>query len=194
MVYLWLAPFFKLAGILAHTSASIEHIAHSCAAIFRCLSPKEENVSIVERLQHLGFTLPDPPEPAGSYTRAVRAGKLIFVSGQLPIVEGEMAFAGKIGAELSVEEGYKACQVCALNALSILRAEAGSLEAIQQVVRISGFVCSASGFTAQPAVVNGASELLSELFGEKGIHARLAVGVSELPLGAAVELEVIASV
>lgn len=149
-------------------------------------------MSVRDRLDELGLSMPDPPEPAGAYTRAIRAGGLIFVAGQLPLQNGKIAFAGKVGSDLSIDEGYAACQLCALNALSILEAECGSLDEIKQIVRMSGFVCSAAGFTDQAKVVNGASELMKEVLGERGVHARLAVGVSELPLGAAVELEVIA--
>jgi enamine deaminase RidA (YjgF/YER057c/UK114 family) len=149
-------------------------------------------MSARDRLDELGLSMPDPPEPAGAYTRAIRAGGLIFVAGQLPLQNGKIAFAGKVGSDLSIDEGYAACQLCALNALSILEAECGSLDEIKQIVRMSGFVCSAAGFTDQAKVVNGASELMKEVLGERGVHARLAVGVSELPLGAAVELEVIA--
>lgn len=149
-------------------------------------------MSARDRLNDLGLSMPDPPEPAGAYTRAIRAGGLIFVAGQLPLQNGKIAFAGKVGIDLSVDEGYAACQLCALNALSILEAECGSLDEIKQIVRMSGFVCSAAGFTDQAKVVNGASELMKEVLGDRGVHARLAVGVSELPLGAAVELEVIA--
>jgi enamine deaminase RidA (YjgF/YER057c/UK114 family) len=121
----------------------------------------------------------------------VRAGDLLFVAGQLPVAEGEVVYGGKVGADLSADEGYQASRLCALNALSILEAEVG-LDHVARIARLTGYVCSAPGFTAQPAVVNGASELMAEVFGERGVHARLAVGVMELPLGAAVELEVIA--
>ena len=151
-------------------------------------------MSARDRLTALGLTLPAPPQPAGAYTRATRAGELIFVAGQLPLRDGGIAYAGKVGSDLSVEEGYAACQLCALNALSVLEAEIGSLDEVKQILRMSGFVCSAPGFTDQAKVVNGASELMKEVLGERGIHARLAIGVSELPLGAAVELEVIAQV
>jgi enamine deaminase RidA (YjgF/YER057c/UK114 family) len=144
------------------------------------------------RLAELGITLPPPPEPAGAYTRAVRSGQLLFVAGQLPIVAGEVRFAGRVGRDLDLEEGYQAARLCALNGLSILRAEAGSLDRIARVVRLGGYVCSAEGFTEQAGVVNGASDLFRDLLADRGIHARLAVGVSELPLGAAVELEIIA--
>ncbi|MFC1525383.1 RidA family protein [Candidatus Latescibacterota bacterium] len=149
-------------------------------------------MSTKDRLMELGLTLPPPPEPAGAYTRAVRVGELVFVAGQLPVVDGEVVFGGKVGGEVSVDEGYQASRLCALNALSILEAEAGGLDHIARIVRLTGFVCSADGFTQQAAVVNGASELMAEVFGQRGVHARLAVGVVGLPLGAAVELEVIA--
>jgi len=149
-------------------------------------------MSAEARLKALGLKLPTPPQPAGAYTRAVRTGSLIFVAGQLPMAEGEIKFSGKVGKDLNLEEGYQAARLCALNALSILKAEAGSLEDVAQVVRLGGFVCSADGFTEQARVVNGASDLFREVLGEQGIHARLAIGTSELPLGAAVELEVIA--
>ena len=151
-------------------------------------------MSARERLEPLGLALPAPPQPAGAYTRAVRTGNLIFVSGQLPLADGEMAYSGKLGQDLSVEEGYQACRLCALNALSVLAAESGSLDGIRQIVRLTGFVCSSEGFTDQAAVVNGASDLMKAVVEDRGVHARLAVGVVELPLGAAVELEVIAEV
>ena len=151
-------------------------------------------MSARERLEALGLALPAPPQPAGAYTRAVRTGNLIFVSGQLPLADGEMAYSGKLGQDLNVEEGYQACRLCALNALSVLAAETGSLDGIRQIVRLTGFVCSSDGFRDQAAVVNGASDLMKAVLEDRGVHARLAVGVAELPLGAAVELEVIAEV
>ena len=151
-------------------------------------------MSAEDRLKRLGLEIPDPPQPAGAYVRAVQTGNLLFAAGQLPLKAGEMAYVGKVGDELSVEEGYEAAKLCALNALSVLKAETGSLERVARIVRLCGFVCSAEGFTGQPGVVNGASDLFSEILEERGIHARLAVGVSELPLGAAVELEVIAEI
>jgi enamine deaminase RidA (YjgF/YER057c/UK114 family) len=150
-------------------------------------------MSAKDRLASLGLVLPEPPAPAGAYTRAVRAGDLIFLAGQLPIERGKVTYVGKVGSTLSVEEGYDACRLCALNALSILEVEAGGLESVR-IVRMTGFVCSAEGFTDQPKVVNGASELMSAVLEERGIHSRLAIGVAELPLGAAVELEVIAEI
>lgn len=150
-------------------------------------------MSAEDKLKDLGLELPPPPQTAGAYRRSVRSGQLIFVAGQLPLAGGEMQYSGQVGADLSVEEGYAAARLCMLNALSVLKAEAGSLDALR-LVRLGGFVASAEGFTGQAQVVNGASELAAEVLGEQGIHARLAVGAIALPLGAAVELEVIAEV
>lgn len=146
-----------------------------------------------EKLAELGLALPEPPMPAGAYTRAVRWGDLVFVAGQLPLEQGRIRYAGRVGAELSAEEGYAAARLCALNGLSILKAEAGGLERVARILRLGGFVRSAEGFTEQAKVVNGASELFGAVLGPRGVHARLAVGVSQLPLGAAVELEIIAA-
>jgi enamine deaminase RidA (YjgF/YER057c/UK114 family) len=117
---------------------------------------------------------------------------LIFVSGQLPLAEGQIQYAGTLGVDLDVDAGYAAARLCALNALSVLKAEAGTLETVS-IVRLGGYVASASDFYDQAKVINGASDLMAEVLGDKGIHARLAVGVTSLPLGAAVELEVIAA-
>jgi enamine deaminase RidA (YjgF/YER057c/UK114 family) len=151
-------------------------------------------MSVEDKLKALGIALPIAPQPAGAYVRAKRTGNLIFVSGQLPIVDGQLKHSGQVGKDLSVEEGYEAARICALNVLSILADEAGSLDAISQMVRLEGFVCSAEGFTDQAKVINGASDLISEALGEAGSHARLAIGVAELPLGAAVEFSAIAEV
>lgn len=148
-------------------------------------------MSLEERLNELGFFLPVAPKPVATYVPAIRAGDLLFLSGILPSLDGQLLYQGKLGSELSVEEGYKATQMTLLNALAIIRDELGSLEELKQVVRLTGYVASNKGFTSQPAVVNGASDLLVQLFGEKGRHARVAVGVAELPLGAPVELELI---
>ncbi|MBI2503538.1 MAG: RidA family protein [Candidatus Latescibacteria bacterium] len=150
-------------------------------------------MSAEEKLAQLGLVLPEPPQPAGAYTRAVRWGELIFVAGQLPLEQGRIRYAGRVGADLSVEEGYAAARLCALNGLSVLKAEAGGLERVARILRLGGFVSSAEDFTDQAKVVNGASELFSAVLGQRGVHARLAVGVSQLPLGAAVELEIIAA-
>ena len=150
-------------------------------------------MSVEEKLRDLNLQLPPPPQPAGSYTRAVQSGPLLFVSGQLPLLAGQIQYAGIVGEDLDVEAGYEAAKLCALNALSILKAETGDLNAVS-IVRLGGYVASAPGFSAHANVINGASDLLASVLGDKGIHARLAVGVASLPLGAAVELEVIAAV
>jgi enamine deaminase RidA (YjgF/YER057c/UK114 family) len=153
-------------------------------------------MSAEENLKKLGLVLPPLPQPAGAYTRAVRldACGLIFISGQLPLEAGQIKFAGKLGANLAQDAGYQAAQLCALNALSVLQAELGSLEAVSRIVRLGGFVASTPDFTAQAQVINGASDLMAEVFGAAGVHARYAVGVAALPLDAAVELEVIAEI
>jgi enamine deaminase RidA (YjgF/YER057c/UK114 family) len=143
-----------------------------------------------ERLKDLGYELPAIPRPAGSYVPAARAGSLLFTAGQLPFKEGALAYVGKVGREVSVEEAQQAARLCAINALAAVEAEAG-LENVRRVVKVTGYVSSAADFNNQPMVLNGASELLGEVFGEKGIHARSAVGVAELPLNAPVELELV---
>ena len=144
------------------------------------------------RLRELGYDLPDVLEPAGAYVPATRAGNLIFTAGQLPFEEGELRKTGKVGAAVSVEEAQRAARLCALNALAAAAAKAGGLHRIGRVVKVTGFVASASDFNRQPEVVDGASGLIGEVFGEAGLHARSAVGVAELPLDAPVEVELIA--
>ncbi|MDI3299427.1 MAG: RidA family protein [Bacillota bacterium] len=147
-----------------------------------------------ERLRQLGLELPPVPEPVAAYVPAVRSGAWVWTSGQLPSVQGELRYRGKVGAELTLEEGYQAARVAALNALAAAAQAAGGLDRIRRVVRLTGYVNSAPGFHDQPRVVNGASELLGELFGEAGAHARSAVGAGELPLDAAVEIELLVEV
>jgi enamine deaminase RidA (YjgF/YER057c/UK114 family) len=149
-------------------------------------------MSAEERLKELGLELPPPVAPVAAYLPAVRAGDLVFVSGQLPFVAGKLPFTGKVGAGVSLETAKGLANIACLNGLSALRAEAGSLDRVARIVRVGVFVASAPGFTEQPQVANGASELLVELFGDSGRHARAAVGVAELPLGAPVEVEMLA--
>lgn len=144
------------------------------------------------RLSQLGLELPAVPEPAGAYVPAIRAGLLVFTAGQLPFVNGELRKTGKVGDAVSAEEAHAAARLCALNALAAAAAEAGGLDRIGRVLKVTGFVASAAGFNAQPQVINGASELIGEVFGEAGLHARSAVGVAELPLDAPVEVELVA--
>ena len=143
-------------------------------------------------MRELGIELPEPPEPVAAYIPWVVSGSLIFVSGQLPSREGGLPRTGHVGAELSVEEGAEEARFCAINLLAQLRAAAGTLDLIGRIVRLGVFVASTPGFTHQPAVANGASELMKDVFGEAGKHARTAVGVSELPLSAPVEIDAIA--
>lgn len=148
-------------------------------------------MSFDEKLKQLGIVLPPPPKPVANYVPAVEAGDLLFLSGVLPFRDGALAWTGKLGRDLTVEQGYEAAKVSLLNGLAIVRSQLGTLDRVKQVVRLVGHVASAEGFRQQPAVINGASDLLVGLFGEAGRHARVAVGAAELPLNAPVELELI---
>jgi len=142
-------------------------------------------------LARLGLSLPAVVPPVAAYQPAVRSGEYVYTSGQLPMVDGVLAATGKVGAEVDPEQGYDLARICALNALAAV-ASIVPLDEVVRIVKVVGFVASAPGFTGQPMVVNGASELFGEVFGEAGTHARSAVGVAELPLGAPVEVELIA--
>jgi enamine deaminase RidA (YjgF/YER057c/UK114 family) len=144
------------------------------------------------RLREIGHELPEVPDPAGAYVPTSRSGALIFTAGQLPFEGGEVSVTGKVGETVTPENAREAARLCALNALAAAAAEAGGLNRIARVVRITGYIASAPGFNRQPEVLNGASELIGEVFGEAGLHARSAVGVAELPLGAPVEVELVA--
>jgi enamine deaminase RidA (YjgF/YER057c/UK114 family) len=146
------------------------------------------------RLKALGIELPAAPRPIASYVPAVRTGNLVFLAGQGPLVGGKPTVTGKVGRDLTEEEGNKAARTTILVSLAALRAEIGSLDRVVRIVKVVGFVNSAPGFTRQPWVINGASDLLVEIFGEAGRHARSAVGVSELPLNIPVEIEMIVEV
>ena len=148
-------------------------------------------MSVEERLAELGLTLPEVAKPVAAYVPGVLEDGWLYVSGQLPLREGKLAYQGKVGADVTPEQAYEAARLCALNILAVARSLAGSLDRIRRVVKVVGFVNSAPGFTGQPQVVNGASELLGQVFGERGRHARSAVGVAELPLDAAVEVEAV---
>jgi enamine deaminase RidA (YjgF/YER057c/UK114 family) len=147
-----------------------------------------------DRIGELGLELPPPPQALASYVPVVVSRGLAFVAGQVPLAEGKLLWSGKLGAELDVEAGAEAARRCALQALSALRAELGSLDRVKRIVKVTVWVASAEGFTDQPKVANGASDLLTEVFGDAGKHARAAVGAPELPLGAPVEVELIAEV
>lgn len=149
--------------------------------------------SISDRLTELGIQLPSVVPPVAAYIPAARTGSLVYTSGQLPIVEGRLIASGKVGDAVSGDEAKECARVCALNALAAVHDLVG-IDAVRRVVKVVGFVASAPGFTSQPGVVNGASELFGEIFGDAGRHARSAVGVAELPLDAPVEVEVIVEV
>ena len=146
---------------------------------------------IEEKIKELGFLLPEAPKPLAAYVPAVKVDGFVFTSGQLPTENGVLKYKGKVGAQVSETEGSKAAEICALNCLSVIKSVAGSLDNIEQVVKLTAFVNSADFYSGQPRVANGASELLVKIFGDKGKHARSAVGVSELPLDAPVEIEMI---
>jgi len=151
-------------------------------------------VSFEAKIKQLGLVIPEAPKPVAAYVPAVKVDNYVFTSGQIPFVNGELKYKGKVGQQLSEQEGYEAAKVCALNCLSVIKGMIGSLDNIEKVVKVTGFVASAPGFNQQPKVINGASELLGEIFGEAGQHARAAVGVNELPIDAAVEVEMIVKV
>jgi len=153
-----------------------------------------EQHSPQERLAALGLTLPDVVPPVAAYVPALRVGSLVYTSGQLPVAGGQLQATGKVGAEVGATEARALAQTSALNALAAAASVAGGLNAIKRILKMTGFVASAPDFTAQPQVVNGASELLLEVFGEAGKHARSAVGVASLPLDAPVEIELIVEV
>jgi enamine deaminase RidA (YjgF/YER057c/UK114 family) len=147
-----------------------------------------------ERLAELGLTIPPVAAPVAAYVPAVRTGSYVYTAGQLPLRDGELMHTGKVGAGVSPEEGYECARQCALNALAAISSQVGDLSAITRVVKLVGFVSSDPAFTAQPQVVNGASEMLGQIFGDIGQHARSAVGVPVLPLDARFEVELVVEV
>jgi enamine deaminase RidA (YjgF/YER057c/UK114 family) len=148
---------------------------------------------IEQELEKMGFTLPTP-KPLAAYVPAVRSGNLVFTAGQGPTVDGKPMFTGKLGRELTEEQGYKAAQICVVNCLACVKSLIGDLDKVEQVVKLLGFVASVDGFTRQPWVMNGASELLIKLFGDRGKHARSAIGTNQLPLDIPVEVEIVVRV
>jgi enamine deaminase RidA (YjgF/YER057c/UK114 family) len=150
--------------------------------------------TIEQKIKDLGLSLPETAKPLAAYIPAVQSGNLVFTSGQLPMVDGSLKATGKVGDQISPEQAKELARVCALNALAAIKMVIGDLEKIQRVVKVVGFVSSAPEFTGQPAVINGASEFLGEVLGDRGIHARSAVGVAVLPLDAPVEVELIVEV
>lgn len=151
-------------------------------------------MSYEKKIQELGLTLPEAPKPVAAYVPGVKIDKYIYTSGQIPFVNGELKYKGKVGKDVTPEDAYEAAKVCALNCLGVVKSLAGSLDNVEKIVKVVGFVNSAAGFNQQPQVINGASELLGEIFGEAGAHARSAVGVNELPMDATCEVELIVKI
>ena len=150
--------------------------------------------NVEKKLLDMGLSVPEAPKPVAAYVPGIKVGEFIYTSGQIPLVNGELKYKGKVGLDVSVEKGYEAAKVCALNCLGVIKSIIGDLDNIEQVVKVVGFVNSAPGFNMQPKVINGASELIGNIFGEKGAHARSAVGVNELPLDSTCEVEMIVKV
>ncbi len=150
--------------------------------------------SIDERLQELGIVLPSAPVPMANYVPCIEINGLIIVSGQVPKGDDGLKYVGKLGRNISVEEGYASARLCALNCLAQLKRYLGSLDKVKQIVRVGGFVNSTEDFTQHPQVINGASDVIVEVFGDKGHHARAAVGTSQLPSGVSTEVEMMAAV
>jgi enamine deaminase RidA (YjgF/YER057c/UK114 family) len=148
---------------------------------------------IEERLEELGIVLPKPPIPAGSYVPVIRTGNLLFISGQIPMEDGKVVFTGKVSDD-NLEESQKSARMCAINILAQIKREIGDLDKISRIVRLSGFVNSSQEFTQHPKVINAASDLIFEIFGEKGKHSRIAIGVTSLPLGSMTEIDAVIEV
>ncbi|MBK7981619.1 MAG: RidA family protein [Ignavibacteriae bacterium] len=149
---------------------------------------------IEEKLKKLNIKIPVAPKPLASYIPVTRVGNLVFTAGQIPLENGTLKYKGKIGKEIDLETGKEAAKLCAINCLSVIKSEIDDLDKIKKIVKVTVFVNSVDGFTDQPKVANGASDLLVELFEEKGKHVRSAVGVNELPIDASVEVEMIAEI
>jgi len=145
---------------------------------------------IEEKIKELGIELPSPPTPAGSYIPVVKTGNLLFISGQIPMENGKVVFSGKV-SDNNLDVAQKSARMCAINILAQIKREVGNLDKVSRIVRLSGFVNSSPEFTQHPKVINAASDLIFEIFGDKGKHSRIAVGVASLPLGAMTEIDVI---
>lgn len=146
------------------------------------------------KLKEMGIKIPEAPKPLAAYIPALQTGNLVMTAGQLPMVNGKLMFEGKVGFDVTAEDAKEAAKQCAINCLSVIKSEIGSLDKIKRIVKLTVFVNSADGFTAQPQVANGASEFVVEVFGQAGKHVRSAVGVNELPINAPVEIEMIVEV
>lgn len=151
-------------------------------------------MSFEAKITELGIVVPTPAKPAAAYEPGVLVDGMIYVSGQLPMVAGELQYKGIVGVDVSEEEAYQAARICALNGLGVVKSLVGSLDQVERIVQVQGFVNSGNSFTGQPKVINGASDLMAEIFGEAGKHARFAIGNSGLPLGASVEVGMIVKI
>jgi enamine deaminase RidA (YjgF/YER057c/UK114 family) len=151
-------------------------------------------MEIEERLAAAGITLPHVPKPVATYLPAVRSGNLLFLSGQLCTVDGELKYKGKVGKDVTLEDAREAAKAAAINLLAVIKQQTGRLDKVKRIVKVVGFVAGEPGFTDQPKVINGASDFLAEIFGDRGTHARSAVGVSSLPLDVPVEIEMIVEI
>lgn len=149
-------------------------------------------MNIEKKIEKLGYKLSVPPKPLASYMPVIKTGKFIFTAGQIPMVEGQLKYSGKVPTTISQEDAIQAAEICALNCLSVIKSEIGDLDKIQKIIKVTVFVNSTEDYSNHPSVANGASELLVKIFGDAGKHARSAVGVSSLPLNAPVEVELIA--
>ncbi|WP_420547298.1 RidA family protein [Curvivirga sp.] len=147
--------------------------------------------TVEAKLQELGIELPNAPQPAGSYVQHYQSGNLLFVAGQIPFWNGELKFQGKVGQEFSIEEGQEAAKTCALNIIAQIKDAVGDLDKVARIVRLNGFVNCPTDFADHPKVINGASDLMGEIFGEKGKHTRIALGAGSLPLNVAVEIDAV---
>ena len=149
---------------------------------------------IEKRLKELGIIIPNAPKPAGSYIPVVLSGKLAFVSGQIPIKDGQVVYQGKVGDTQSIDDAQEAAKLCVINGLAQIEAYCGTLDNLEKIIKISGFVNSTKDFTEHPKVINAASDLLMKIFDEKGRHSRIAIGVSSLPLNATVEIDMVVEI
>ena len=149
---------------------------------------------IEKRLKELGIIIPNAPKPAGSYLPVVLSGKLAFVSGQIPIKDGQVIYQGKVGTAQSIDDAQEAAKLCIINGLAQIESYCGTLDNLEKIIKISGFVNSTKDFTEHPKVINAASDLLMKIFGEKGRHSRIAVGVTSLPLNATVEIDMVVEI
>lgn len=183
-----------LKGIGVTVGAAAAGVGLSDVVRFAEASEKKGGGKIEARLKELGIELPPVAKPVAAYVPAVKTDQWVYCAGQIPFVKGKLAYAGVVGKDLSLEDGYKAAHICCINLLAALKSVIGSLDKVEQIVKVTGFVASAPDFTLQHKCVNGASELLGKVFGDAGKHARCALGVNVLPLNAPIEVDLVAMV